>query len=400
MAAVVSVFGLAPRYIGGGETYARELSLQLAEKGWHSVLCFLSAPSDEVREYLALPNVSIEVLEDINLPQPRLATIKKLRAILKKHQAKVLHLHMVGFVGLFPWVARMQSVNRVFFTHHMSNPEGYVAKRASLWKRQLVRAINWPMSAVICVSDYNRKSLSALDLLPDNRFKRIYNGVDFSRVATSGQDRRDAFRRRWSIPADRIVVAQVSWIISAKGVGDVLQAAKIAVTKNNKIHFVLVGDGNERDSFTRQAEELGIADHVTWTGLVKDPFADGVYDAADIVCQASRWEEAFGQVITEAMACRKPVVATRVGGIPELISDGQSGFLVERGDTEQLAERILRLAGDARLRAELGNAGEVAAKSRFELGDIVRQVMDLYEIGPVKEVQSSPATNAEPTPAN
>jgi glycosyltransferase involved in cell wall biosynthesis len=196
------------------------------------------------------------------------------------------------------------------------------------------------------------------------------------------------------------VIAQVSWIITAKGVGDVLKAAKVAVTKNNKIHFVLVGDGDERASFTKQAEELGIADNVTWTGLVKDPFAEGVYDAADIVCQASRWEEAFGQVITEAMACSRPVVATRVGGIPELISDGKSGFLVERGDTEQLAERIVRLANDAELRAEMGRAGQLAAKSRFELGDIVRQVMDLYGIAPVTGVESSPAISVEPTPAH
>jgi glycosyltransferase involved in cell wall biosynthesis len=392
MAAVVSVFGLAPRYIGGGENYARELSLQLAEKGWYSVLCFLTPPPEEVRRYLDLPNVSIEVLENSHLAQPKLATIKKLSAILKKHQARILHLHMVGFVGLFPWVARLRSVERVFFTHHMSNPEGYVPQRAALWKRQLVRAINWPMSAVICVSEYNRKSLSTLGLLPNERFKRIYNGVDFSRVSNSGQDRRNAFRQRWGIPSDRIVIAQISWIIAAKGVGDVLQATKIAVAKNSKIHFVLVGEGDERDSFMRKAEELGVSDHITWTGVVTDPFAEGVYDSADIVCQASRWEEAFGQVITEAMACSRPVVATRVGGIPELIADGKSGFLVERGDAEQLAERILQLASDPSLRAEMGRAGHLAARSRFELGDIVRQVMDLYGIVKVNGAAGATAT--------
>ena len=200
MAAVVTVFGLAPRYIGGSENYARELSLQLAARGWQSVLCFLTPPPDEVREYLGLPNVSIEVLEDSNSPQPKLATIRKLSQILKTHRAKILHLHLVGFVGLYPWVARLRSVERVFFTHHMSHPERYVPQRAPYWKRQLVRAINWPMSGVICVSDYNYNCIAALDLLPTDRFKRIYNGVDFSRVSLAGQDRRTAFRQRYGIP--------------------------------------------------------------------------------------------------------------------------------------------------------------------------------------------------------
>ena len=82
MAAVVTVFGLAPRYIGGSENYARELSLQLAARGWNSVLCFLTPPPEEVRRYLDLPNVAIEVLEDADLPQPKLATIKTSERLL------------------------------------------------------------------------------------------------------------------------------------------------------------------------------------------------------------------------------------------------------------------------------------------------------------------------------
>jgi glycosyltransferase involved in cell wall biosynthesis len=379
MPAVVTVYALAPRYIGGGENYVRELSLQLAERGWESVVCFLTQPSDEVRRYLDLPNVSFEELES-DAPRPKLSTIRKLSDILKKHNAKVLHLHMVGFVGLYPWIAKLRSVNRVFFTNHMSYPEGYVPQRAPLWKRQLIRAINWPMTRVICVSNYNRRCISALDILPDSRFQRIYNGVDFSRVPESNAQVGKTFRQRHGIPEDRILIAQVSWIIPQKGVADLLRAAQLVVSARPNTHFVLVGEGDDRQAFMKQAEEMGLKDHVTWTGLVRDPFAEGVYDAADIVCQASRWEEAFGQVIAEAMACGKPVVGTRVGGIPEVIVDGTSGFLVERGDCETLAKRILQLASDDDLRAQMGAAGRQVAQSEFELGQIVKQVIDLYGI--------------------
>ena len=212
------------------------------------------------------------------------------------------------------------------------------------------------------MSDYNRQCIGALDVLPARRFERIYNGVDFSRVSNNGAGNGTSFRETHAIPKDRIVVVQVSWIIPEKGIGDLLAAAQLVIAKNLAVHFVLIGEGDHREAFTRQAEELGLKGHVTWTGLVQDPFAEGVYDAADIVCQASRWEEAFGQVIAEAMAYGKPVIGTRVGGIPELIENDVSGFLIQRGDIESLADRILRLAENVELRQRMGNAG------RFWLG--------------------------------
>lgn len=378
MTTVVTVFGLASRYIGGSENYARELSLQLATNGWRSVLCFLAPPPAEVLRYLDLPNVTVEVLENSDSPRPKLSTIRKLSRILAVNQAKILHLHLVGFVGLYPWVARLRSVEKVFFTHHMSHPEAYAPQRAPLWKRQLIRAINWPMTRVICVSDYNYRCIAALDVLPAERFKRIYNGVDFGRVSEVKPERGVAFRSRYRIPKERVVVVQVSWIIAEKGVGDLLEAASLVIAKNQNVQFVLVGEGADRERFMTQAEELGLGENVTWTGLVRDPFAEGVYEAADIVCQASRWEEAFGQVISEAMACGKPVVGTRVGGIPEVIDDGVSGFLVSRGDVQALTERIQQLVVDKELRQKMGQAGRSISLAKFNLEENVTQLVELY----------------------
>jgi glycosyltransferase involved in cell wall biosynthesis len=378
MPAVVTVFGLEPRYIGGSESYARELSIQLASHGWRSVLCFLSWPPDAVRRYLDLPNVSLEVLENSDDGYPSLATMRKLSTILRTHQANVLHLQLVGFLSPYPWLARLHSVKQVFFTHHGSYPEAYVPRRARLWKRMLARAINRPMSRIICVSDYNYRCLTSVDLLPAKRFTRIYNGVDFSRVSTAVRERAVAFRRKHGIAVERTLVSQVSWLIPEKGVGDLLQAARLVVAENPNITFAFVGEGAHRESFRRQAAEMGLGDHTIWTGLVSDPFAEGVYDAADIVCQPSRWEEAFGQTIAEAMACSKPVIGTRVGGISELIEDGVSGVLVLRGDVSALAAKILLLAGKPELRERMGLAGRVIAQKKFDLRENVRRLVQLY----------------------
>jgi glycosyltransferase involved in cell wall biosynthesis len=372
---VVSVFGIEPARIGGAEAYARELSIQLAKHGWQSVLCFLKEPPESVRSYLQLPNVRIEVIEDSW--RTKLGAVLAMRKILRRYRPEILHLHFTGFIGPYPWLAKLCGVKKVFFTDHSSHPEGYVVSRAPLWKRLLARAINRPMTAVITVSEYGYQCVTIRDLVPRDRVKMIYNSADLARVSdVQAAD----FRHKHSIPPDRTLVLQVSWIIPEKGIGDLLSAAQLVISRNPNVHFAFVGEGAYRGRYAQQAAEMGIEDHVTWTGQVEDPMTEGVYGAADVVCQVSRWEEVFGYVIAEAMASSKPLVVTRVGGIPELVEDGKTGFVLDRGDAPAIAERILRLVVDRELRDQMGRAGREAAVARFNLEENVARVVNLYGI--------------------
>lgn len=135
-----------------------------------------------------------------------------------------------------------------------------------------------------------------------------------------------------------------------------------------------------RPQYMEYAAQTGIADHVTWTGLVEDPIAEGVYDAADVFCQLSRWREAFGFVIAEAMACRKPVIGASVGGVPEVVQDGTAGFLVPLRQPAVAAQRILQLLGDAPLRRRMGDAGRARVEELFDLRRTVADLIALYGI--------------------
>ncbi len=377
MSTLLSVFGVKPLRIGGTETFARELSLQLGERGWKSVLCFLSEPTEEVRRFLDLPNISLEVLA--NSTNGNWNTRRNLMRIMGKHRPEKLHLHFVSFLNSYSWLARLRSVKQVFFTDHHSRPAGYIKVRAPFWKRNAVRVINQPVTKVVCVSRYGYECMTSFDLLPRNRFEMIYNGVDLSRVNSDPQLAMD-FRDRYSIPIDRAIVTQVSWMIPEKGIADFLDTARLVLAQNRAVQFVLVGDGVNREQYMKDADALGIADHLTWTGMVEDPFGEGVFAAADVVCQFSRWEEVFGWMIAEAMAHGKPVVATRVGGIPELIEEGVSGHLVSRGDTTAMSERILRLLSDSELRSRMGAAGRANAAAKFDLRKNVAQLIESYGI--------------------
>jgi glycosyltransferase involved in cell wall biosynthesis len=383
MPTLVSVFGVEPRRIGGTETFARELSRQLDQSGWKSVLCFLSEPSEEVRRFLDAPNVSFEVYG--NASDSGLKIGQNLAAITRKHNPEILHLHYVGFVNLYSWIARAQSVKQVFFTDHHSRPSGYAVTRAPLWKRAIGRVVNNPLTKVICVSNYGHKCMSSFGLLPQDRFQMIYNGVDLSRVKADPQRGLD-FRRRHSIPNDRSIVTQVSWIIPEKGIIDFLETARLVTRQNRNVQFVIVGEGAYREEYMKRAVDMGIADRVTWTGMIEDPFGEGVFEAADVVCQFSRWEEVFGWMIAEAMAHSKPIVATRVGGIPELVQEGESGYLVDREDTKSMSSKVLALLNDEVLRKRMGRVGQNIVQEKFNLRTNVAALISSYGLAQSRSI--------------
>jgi glycosyltransferase involved in cell wall biosynthesis len=351
--------------------------MQLGRAGWRSVLCFEALPTEPVRRYLELPNVTLEVVQ--NAWRPTWEPVRDLARLLRRHKPAVLHLQYTGFLSLYPWLARLYGVKKIFFTDQTSRPEGHIIIRAPAWKRGVTRLINQPLTSVISISDYNRRCVVEAGLMPGTRVKRIYNAVDLSRRHES-PELRAAFRRQHGIPDERIMILQVSWIIPEKGVADLLSAARIVLEREPKAHFVFAGEGRFREEYMQKAKDSGISGNVSWTGLVTDPFAEGLYDAADIVCQMSRWEEGFGWVIAEGMAYGKPVVATRVGAIPEIVRDRTTGFLVNRGDSSAMADALMKLIRDTRLRVELGAAGRIITETEFDLVNYVGQVLHLYGI--------------------
>ncbi len=386
---VLSAFVVTPQRIGGVEMFSRELSAQLADFGWNSVLCFVSEPPEFVRNFLQAPNVAIETAP---LTQTNWNTLRIFSSILARHRPEILHMSFTDQVSPYAWLGRMYGVRRSYMTDHMSRLEGFVPTRSAWWKRAVSRVVNLPLTNLIAVSDYNALASRTANLIPKERIVRLYNGVDLTRSASDGGE----FRRKYQIPAGRLVVLQVSWMIPDKGFEDLLSAARIVLSQDTQIHFVLAGEGPHRAKFMAQAEQMGMGSHFTWPGLIDDPLSSGVYAAADVVCQLSRQEEAFGWTNTEAMRFRKPVIATRVGGMPEIIEDGVSGYLVERRKPEQVAARIRELLADARRREAMGARGVQIVEEKFDLRDKVTELLQLYGIAgererPVAEAYQSKA---------
>lgn len=148
------------------------------------------------------------------------------------------------------------------------------------------------------------------------------------------------------------------------------------VLKKTKARLVMVGDGGERMNAEQRARELGVYDYCAFVG--QQPNIADYISAADVLLLPSE-QESFGLVALEAMACEVPVVASRVGGVPEVVTDGETGFLSEVGDLEKMSADVLLLIENEALRKEMGTRARESALSRYSTDIVIPQYVEFYE---------------------
>lgn len=367
------VLGLTPAKLGGVERFTRELAVQLGQVGWKLVLCFEGDPAPGVRSAFELPHVTLAPIP--RQSSPGLRGIARFCGLLREHRPGIVVYSFGGIMSPYPFLARALSVERVFYNDHSSSR----GEPQSALRRLGGRAAAALLDGIIGVSGYVCDRAVGRRWASPERIHRVYNGVDLG-AAEGAEERARAFRARYGIPAGRRIVNQTGWMVSYKGVDKLLRAAPRVLAEVPDVQFVLVGDGEQRPELEALAAELGIADHVTWTGVVERPVDEGVFAAADVCCQLSQWHEAFGLTLAEAMSFGRPLIGTRIGAIPELIVDGENGFLVDRDDVPGVARRLIELLSDAELRLRLGRAGRRRAEEMFDLRRSVARYLEIFGI--------------------
>jgi glycosyltransferase involved in cell wall biosynthesis len=202
--------------------------------------------------------------------------------------------------------------------------------------------------------------------LPSRKIKTIYHGVDVMRFKP--------VRPRSSAHSGARIVC-VAHLIEEKGIQHLLKA--FARMRDPTALLAIIGDGPLAATLRALSVELKVEDRVSFLGLRDD--VQDLIDQSDIFVHPATWSEAFGFTIAEAMAGARAVIASRVGGIPEIIDDGVSGLLVKAGSVTELTAALDRLNGDAPLRLRLGEQARRCAMARFNLGVCVQAHLDWYE---------------------
>jgi glycogen(starch) synthase len=168
-------------------------------------------------------------------------------------------------------------------------------------------------------------------------------------------------------------------LIAEKGIDLAVEAFASLAPRLPAARLVIAGDGPEREPLERQARGLGIAERVVFLGWVPPERMPEVIAAASLVVVPSRWQEAFGLVAIEAAWQGRPVVATRVGGLPEPVAHGETGFVVEPDDSAAIARAVAALLDDPALAARMGDAARARAVSRYGVVRYADEYEQLYD---------------------
>ena len=354
------------------ERFLKAISLEMTQSGWNCVFCFDGEISDVFREYISQPGVYLERVDSQSNLGFRAAI--RLFSALRKYRPSVFIYSFHGIMRCFPWIAYLNGCDYIYFNDHSSRAPGFIARPLSSPKRVIGRLLTWPLTGTLSVSHFTKISGQALGLSKAPGIV-IPNGVEARKTSA---ELRAAFRQKNHIPLDCTLVSLAAWMVPVKGIDAALRAAQIVLNRSSNTHFLFAGDGTHLRAFQETAAELGIEHGVTFSGPVANPMEQGLFDATDIYLQPSLWQEAAPLAILEAMSLGLPVVASHIGGIPELVRDGNTGFLVTPGDSNALAERILTLAENENLRRGMGLRGQLVVQMRHQLHQTASQYAAIF----------------------
>src|SRR5256885_8779959 len=302
----------------------------------------------------------------------------RLARLIRRERPQILHTHTAkaGTVGR---VAALLGGHRrrpiVVPTFHGHGLRGYFGPLRSLFFRLLERWLASRTTALIAVSPQVRDDLVSLGIAPRERFAVIRLGIQLDERVAAEQNGRVDSRRYLGIPEDRFAVGWIGRMTAVKRTDDVLVAFKRLRENGVEATLCLVGDGPDRVGLEQRAHDLGIVRDTLFLGYQEDvaPF----YAAFDALVLPSSNEGTPVSVI-EALGAGRPVVATRVGGVPDVVRDGEEGFLVEPGATDELAERLGQLARDPALRERMGKQGRDRVLPRYAVERLVDDIDRLY----------------------
>ena len=242
----------------------------------------------------------------------------------------------------------------------------------SEWRYRLNRWTIGMVDRVVAVSKKVGEFCINNIRLPAQKVVVIHNGVE---IPLLPPDTREQARLELGLPQDALVCGAVSRLDPVKGI-DVLILAFAQVLASHAAYLVIVGEGPERQHLESVAQESGVSDRVIWAGYRAD--VPQQLPAFDVFVQPSL-HEGLPNTVLEAMAAGLPVVATAVGGTPELVVNGKTGLLVPPGDPAALVGAITALLENPEARGSMGQAGRRRVKQRFTVEEMVQKIEQLYE---------------------
>lgn len=331
---------------GGIESHSDILASELVKNGHRVVMgCWEEGSVAVQAGKLVLPSRRIRIRNSGDI----VAIIKIIKTCLRDDIQVI-----IANGGREYWpaaIAAKISGTKIIFVRHQTDR----IKWSTRW------LINNYVERVIAVSGAVKNALIASGV-SEEKIEIIHNSIALERFNPSLVNK-DEVRQGLGIGSNDIVIGTVGKLNRGKGVYEILDALCSLVKEYPDLKLVYVGDGPERQGIEEEAQKLSVHDRVIFAGVRRD--IEKMYSSMDIFVLPSTCDEAFGMVLIEAMAMGKPVIATTVGGIPEIIRDGVNGILISPGDSSAIADAIANLINNYDLAEGIASEGRRAVEHDF-----------------------------------
>lgn len=356
---------------GGVDRYLRMLLKYLDKDRFENIV--VVSQDFKKTDYAGLASYFEQVEMSRAIGGNDIKAIREVRKLIKHYNPDIVYAHS-SKAGAIARVADMGLKN-----HCIYNPHGWAFNmRCSEKMRKMYTAIEKIAAPfcdkIICISDAEKQSALDKKICRENKLQVIYNGVDIE--AYENGPHGEIQRKDLGIPNDAFVVGMVGRISPQKAPDIFVKAAKLIKQSIPEAHFIIVGNGNQEAEIRKYAEDNSFSDSLHITGWVDNPMS--YVELFDVACLLSRWE-GFGLVLPEYMMAGKPIVASRVDAIPNIIRDGENGLLVEVDDDVGASKAVLRIYQEKGLRNRLVAQGVEDVHNRFNARRVSEEHRKLFE---------------------
>lgn len=356
---------------GGVDRYIRMLLKYLDKEKFENILVCSQDFNEE--DYKGLVDYFEQVEMTRAIGSNDLKAIKSVRTLIKKYNPDIVYAHS-SKAGA---IARVADIG--FKNHCVYNPHGWAFNmRCSAKKRAVYTAIEKIAAPfcdkIICISDAEKQSAIDKKICKENKLQVIFNGVDIEGYE-NGQH--GVIKKRdLNIPEEAFVVGMVGRMSPQKAPDIFIKMAKQVKDKVPNAHFIIVGNGEQETEIREYAEDNDFSESLHITEWVDNPMS--YVEIFDVACLLSRWE-GFGLALPEYMMAGKPIVASRVDAIPNVIRNGENGLLVEADDANGASEAVLQIYQEDDLRDRLVTQGLEDVHNRFNARRVSAEHGKLFE---------------------
>jgi len=377
----IKVLHIITRLIKGGAQENTLLTvLGLREKGYDVMLASgpTHGPEGEIESLARKMGVNLVVIPElIREPHPwkDLISFIKIYNLIRMQRFDIVHTHTskAGIIGRL--AAKFAGTAAIVHTPHGHIFHSYFGPLKTRLFYNLEVVFARFCDKIITLTDKCKEEHIKFRVAPEDKFVTIHSGISLERFRNDSFDV-DGIKAGLNIPLNYRVVGTVVRIEPVKGVKHFVDSARLVLDSVPDVHFLVVGDGSQRSILQQRTRDLGIDRNVTFTGIRDD--VPELISIMDVFVLPSL-NEGMGRVLVEAGVMSKPVVATRVSGIPELVQDRLTGILVEPKNTQELAGGIIELLSDAEKARKMGENARLRMAENFSDKRMMEKIEKLYK---------------------